>query len=349
MQHEACRIIYASEASSRGGLASRASWLRDLLMSSDEINRSAQLSPIRGIVENCLGQLKINGKDNIFDDCPLEQQLVEFVNARTLLGLTVLDYELQAEACNVLSRMEESSILPSEEVTNLMLRLIHKDQTWLYSFRRRAGLPDSSDSIASKGKDLVNSTIYKYSKMEYELAEFTRTQRAMGVEPSDDELRRHARCVVHKCQDNWGQTAADNLTWLNAFKQRHMQQQNSQTPPSSSNSPPTPLGSLISGANAAETILGPLDPSLVTSSDLATPPFIRSGTNSPVNVAVPQSSGTVAPRRTHLFLNGSGNYRQVVRELTRYVASCTSPNNPAQHTPTDEEIRHQARWIMYDE
>lgn len=349
MQHEACRIIYASEASSRGGLASRASWLRDLLMSSDQVKRRAQLSPIRGNAENCLGQLKINGKDNIFDDCPLEQQLVEFVKARTLLGLTVMDDELQVEACNILSRMEESSILPSEEVANFMLRLIYKDQTWLCKFRRRAGLPDSADSMASKSKNSISSIIYKYSKLEDELAEFMSHQRAMGIEPSDDDLRRHARCVVHKCQDSCGQTAADNLTWLNAFKQRHLQQQNSQISRSCSNSPPTTLGSLVSGASAAGETLSPLDPGLVTSSDFNASTFIGSSTNSLLDVAVPQSSGAAAPRRTHLFLNGSGNYRQVVRELARYVASCMSPNNPAQHTPTDEEIRHQARWIMYDE
>ncbi|ROW09668.1 hypothetical protein VMCG_02273 [Cytospora schulzeri] len=335
IQHEACRIIYASEASSRSGLASRPSWLRDLLMSSDTIKRRARLSPIRGVQENCLGQLKINGKDNIFDDCPLEQQLIDFVKARALLGLTVLDYEIQVEACNIISRMEESSILPSEEVANLVLHLIYKDQTWLSSFRRRAGLPDSPGSMGLEGKNSDNSTVHNYSNLELELVDFTRNQRAMGIEPTDDELRRHARCVVHKCQDKWGQTAADNLTWLNAFKQRHYQQQNEQSSLPTSNSPPTTLR--------------PLNPGLTISSDLTISPFTGPGTHSLVHIGVPHSSGSAATRRPPLFLNGSGNYRQLVRELARYVASCLSPNNPAQHTPTDEEIRHQARWIQYDD
>ncbi|KUI55189.1 hypothetical protein VP1G_02504 [Cytospora mali] len=346
IQHEACRIIYASEASSRGSLAARASWLRDLLMSYDEIKRRAQLSPIRGVAENCLGKLKINGKDNIFEDCPMEKQLVEFVKARTLLGLTVMDFELQVEACNILGRMEESSIMPSEEVANFILSLIYKDQAWLSSFRKRAGLPVSADSMVSRGKTSLISTIHEYSKLEYELAEFVKNQQAMGIEPSDDELRKHARCVVYKCQDNRQQTAADNVTWLNAFKQRHLQQRNDQTPPSNNNSPPTTLGTLFSGVN---TTLSSLNPDLAISNDHTATPFTGLGTNSPENVAVPQSSGTATPRRNPLFLNGSGNYRQIVRELARYVASCMSPNNPTQHTPTDEEIRHQARWILYDD
>lgn len=326
MQHEACRIIYALEASSRSGLGSRASWLRDLLMSSDKIQRRAQLGPIRGIAENCQGQLKINGKYNIFDDCPLENQLIEFVKARTLLGLTVTDDELQAEACNILNRMEESSILRSEEVANFMLRLVQKDQSWLCSFRRRADLPDSADSMESKGENSVDM-------------------------PSDDELRRQARCVVHKYQDSWGQTAADNLAWLNAFKQRQSQQHNNQASPPNSDSPPTTHELSTSGANAAETLFSPFNPGLAISSGLTTTSsIIRTDTNSPVNIEVPQTYATGASgRNLHLLLNGAGNYPQVVKQLVRYVASCMSSNNPAQHTPTDEEIRHQARWIMYDE
>ncbi|KAJ0289552.1 hypothetical protein CBS470a_004364, partial [Colletotrichum nupharicola] len=35
--------------------------------------------------------------------------------------------------------------------------------------------------------------------------------------------------------------------------------------------------------------------------------------------------------------------------LSRFVASTMSPNNPNSHIPTDEEIRHQARWVLYDD
>ncbi|KAK7748862.1 hypothetical protein SLS53_000886 [Cytospora paraplurivora] len=211
LQYEACRIIYASEVSSRGVLASRASWLRDLLMSSDEIRRRAQLSPIRGAKENCLGQLKINGKDNIFEDCPLEKHL------------------------------------------------------------------------------------------------------GIIFEPSD-----------------------------------HVLQHSDRMPPPKSNSPPTALEPLILGLDAVRKTPSPLYPALRNNGDITASPLNGSGTNT-VNPAVAQSSAEATLKRHHLFLNGSGNYRHIVRELARYVASCMSPNNPARHTPTDEEIRHQARWILYDD
>ena len=41
--------------------------------------------------------------------------------------------------------------------------------------------------------------------------------------------------------------------------------------------------------------------------------------------------------------------RYFVGDLARWVASTISPNNPNTHIPTDEEIQHQARWIIHNE
>jgi len=49
------------------------------------------------------------------------------------------------------------------------------------------------------------------------------------------------------------------------------------------------------------------------------------------------------------FMPGDTNFhRYFVGDLARWVASTVSPNNPNTHVPSDEEIQHQARWIMYD-
>ncbi|KAI3401314.1 hypothetical protein diail_11397 [Diaporthe ilicicola] len=336
MQHEACRIIYASEPLKHGVQAPEASWLRDLLLSSDELRLRAQLSRLRGPAENCLGRLQINGQQNIFENCPVETQLNDFVKARTLLGLTATEFELQVEACNIVGRMEESSIMPSEDVANFILRLIYKDSAWMSSFRQRAGLPMPKESLNLKGQSAVNSTIYNYSQLEIELAEFTRNQRAMGSSPTDDELRNHARCVVHKCSKTQNETAADNTAWLEAFKQRHVQAEPGQVSPSDSNSP-------------TQTLIPGLSTSSASAAVPSFSPFTGSGTNSPANTNCPESSSLCGMKRSQFFLNGSASYRQIVRELARYVASAMSPNNPNRHIPTDEEIRHQARWVLYDD
>lgn len=339
MQHEACRILYASEPLSHSSQASEVSWLRDLLLSSNEIKHRAQLSRLRGPAENLLGRLQINGQENIFEHCPMETQLNDFVKARTLLGLTTSDYELQVEACNIVGRMEEKSIMPSEDVANFILRLIYKDASWMSGFRQRAGIPAPDGTLDLNDQSAANSTIYNYSQLEVELAEFTRNQRALGTSPTDDELRNHARCVVHKCSKSQNETAADNKAWLDAFKQRHLRIETNQASPSNSNSPAHTLEPLVSGPNTTR--------ASVASSSFS--PFTGSGTNSPANAHYPESPATYGTSRGQLFLNGSNNYRQLVRELTRFVASAMSPNNPNRHIPTDEEIRHQARWVLYDE
>ncbi|KAH6894733.1 hypothetical protein B0T10DRAFT_527436 [Thelonectria olida] len=42
-------------------------------------------------------------------------------------------------------------------------------------------------------------------------------------------------------------------------------------------------------------------------------------------------------------------HRWMAVELARWVVATMSPNNPKQHIPTDEELQHQARWILYDD
>ena len=339
IQHEACRIIYASEPHLHNGEASNSSWLRDVLLYSNDVKLRAQLSCLRGPAESCLGRLQVNGQENIFENCPMETQLNDFVKARTLLGLSTTDYELQVEACNIVGRMEEKSVMPSEDVANFLLRLIYKDSSWMSGFRQRAGLPLPDGTLDLKDQSAVNSTIYKYSQLEVELAEYTRSQRALGSSPTDDELRSHARCVVHKCSKSQNETAADNAAWLDAFKQRHLQTGTSQASPSNSNSPAQTIEPLILGLNTTR----------ASAAESGFSPFTGPGKNSPANAHLPEPSSMSNMKRSQLFLCASNNFRQLSRDLTRYVASAMSPNNPNRHIPTDDEIRHQARWVLYDE
>ena len=52
---------------------------------------------------------------------------------------------------------------------------------------------------------------------------------------------------------------------------------------------------------------------------------------------------------TPFFLNDNNSYRRLKRELSRFVITTMSPNNPNSHIPSDEELKYQARWILYDE
>ncbi|CAN8103056.1 unnamed protein product [Discula destructiva] len=311
---EACRIIYASEVLSQNEHPPP-SWLRALFMSSssEDISRRARMGPIRSQAESCLRHLRVNGKDNIFEDCPLEQQLDDFVKARTILGLTATNEELRVEACKIIARMEESSIIPSEHIANLFLRLICKDTSWLSGFRQRVGLDPTDDSAAPlPGKGPIDSSIHGYSQLDPELADFAKNYKATtGTYPSDEELRKHASCVVHQCQDDWKHTAANNAIWLNAFKERHFEKESQID---STDLMQNQEDAIVPGVSSASTIV--VQPSFA--------------------------------KHSHFFLNASC-YRRLAWDLERFVAAAMSPNNPNRHVPTDEELKHQARCILYDD
>lgn len=325
---ETCRIIYAAEVSSKHESTEQASWFRDLLLSSEDKALQARMGPIRCQAENCLIQLKVNGKDNIFDDCPLEKQLLEFVKARTLLGLTANNEELQIEACNIVGRMEECSPLPSEHIANFILRLIHKDIAWLPSFRQRAGLLPTDEAPGPAEKVPFSASIQNYTQLESELADFSNHHRAtVGAYPSDEELRKHARCVVYKCQNDWQQTAANNADWLQSFKQRHF----------------------VHGTQDIQPLMSQRNLLFANHESDNAGAAVKGDTFAPLDHGDLMSGPQSSLSRQNIFYLNSSCYRRLAWELDRFVTAAMSPNNPNQHVPTDEELKHQARWILYDE
>ncbi|KAM0349013.1 hypothetical protein ACHAPU_003948 [Fusarium lateritium] len=329
MMVEGCRIIYASELLSLQGIATRPSWLRDIIMSSDALQQKARFGPLRGAAENRLASLKINGKDNLFEECPMEVQLHEFVKAKRLLGLTAMDDELQEESCRIVGRVEEVSTHPSEAIANWLIRLATSSTNWLAPFRRRAHLPRSEDVVdhicRSTDPTSIDSTIHSYSRLERELKDYLMLQRSMGMEPTDEDLQRQARIIIYEFDDGWNQTAADNGAWLEGFKNRH---------PVASSSPAFSLQASINSTLGGTTTT---DATTLFSDR----PLLLGGDD-----AFDISSGNcLGP----YFLNDANCYRRLAKELKRWVAGTMSANNPNRHVPSDSEIQHQARWILYDD
>ncbi|KAL6861066.1 C2H2 type zinc finger-containing protein [Trichoderma novae-zelandiae] len=329
MMLEGCRIIYASELLSLQGIATQVSWLRDLIMSQEPLVKTARFGPLRGAAENRLQSLKINGKDNLFEECPMERQLHEYVKAKQLLGLTTMDDELQEEARKIVGRVEEVCTHPSEAVANWLLRLITSSTEWLAAFRRRAHLPRSEDvqhkSIRSTDPNSIDSTIHNYSRLESELVAFLRQQRSRGREPTDEELQRQARVTIYEFDDGWNQTVADNHEWLAAFRQR--------------NAPGQTISPGLKGA--AATMGKSPETAFTTLSPSAANPF------SEFQARLDENGNH--HRSFQYFLNDANCYRRLERELKRWVTSTMSKNNPNRHVPTDEELQYQARWILYDD
>lgn len=331
LQLEACRIVFASEVLALQGIASTVSWLRDILMSSDELANQAKFGPLRSQAENRLASLKINGKDNLFEACPLERELQEFAHSKQLLGLTPMDDELQEEACCIVGKQEETSTHPSEAVANWLIRRIKASTGWLAPFRQRAHLPRSEDitNLKQRSTDMSNidSTVHNYSRLELDLGEYLDVQRARGVEPADEDLQRQARIIIYEIEDGWNQTAADNKMWLEAFRRRHSQrarERDALGEQAGTSRPSPPLQLRAPGLGAAQE-------------------SYRHGAEAAVGPDTPHT------KFGRLLFNDANCYRRLARELKRWTASVMSPNNPNQHVPSDEELQHQARWLLYDE
>jgi hypothetical protein len=308
-------------------------------MSNDAIAQKARFGPLRGAAESRLATLKINGKDNLFEECPMERQLHSFVTAKRLLGLTAMDDELQEEACKIVGRVEEVCTHPSETIANWLLRLVTSSTAWLVPFRRRANLPRSEDvqheTVRSKDPNSIDSTIHSHSRLESELADYLRQQRSIGREPTDEDLQRQARIIIYEFDDGWNQTAADSVQWLESFRDRH------------------PEGG--SPANAPTTTTESVPGATTTASTGATS-FYKSPTSpqqSPNKFAHNEFRNLLSvngnAKAIPFFLNDANCYRRLAKELSRWVKSTMSPNNPNRHEPTDDELQYQARWILYDE
>ncbi|KAL5601158.1 uncharacterized protein BROUX77_005407 [Berkeleyomyces rouxiae] len=348
---EACRIIFASEVLSLQGISSMASWLRDVLMDDEGTYRQAKFGPLRTQAENRLAILKINGKDNLFEACPLEHALQDYVVSRQLIGLTPVDSELQEEACRIVGQVEEVATHPSEAIANFLIRLIKSSTKWLARFRQRAHLPRSEEMgdewYRSTDPATIDSTIHSYSRLERELGDYLEHQRREGLEPTNLDLQRRARIIIYEFDDGWNQTAADSLEWLTAFRERHP------ASPHSRNANELSVMSSSSSAlgNSSRSFQSPTSSSSTarnTNDSHGTAHNDRPSIRNPEPGPVDHNSRQLRVR-IGTFLNDSNCFRRLERELSRFVTMCISSNNPNKHVPTDEELQHQARWIIYDD
>ncbi|KAJ6785187.1 hypothetical protein PWT90_01598 [Aphanocladium album] len=138
IQLEACRIIRSADVLSTDSTSTAHSWLRDLIMSCKEITRDAMFQSVRGQEENRMSTLRINGKDNIFQDCAFESELRQFTLSLPLGGTEVANWELQVEADRILRRAQQKSISHKDNVLNWLLRLTYNRTDWLVEFKKRA-------------------------------------------------------------------------------------------------------------------------------------------------------------------------------------------------------------------
>ena len=149
----------------------------------------------------------------------------------------------------------------------------------------------------------------------------------------------------------WNQTAADDPALLHVFKRQNG------LAPSADDGPDLPAVLEVSepGRDRPSTNSSPrslhwdlentgigMMPSPVSGSDRQFPPSNTTATSTstpsdaPLHTLVQNqpSTNTNPTQPLRYFLNDANCYARLVRELNRFVTSCTSPNNPNQHVRT---------------
>ena len=332
MHLEACRIILASETVPANEVQPM-SWLRDVITSCEVILQNARLKAVRSPAEGRLHVLKINGKDNLFDDCEFETQLCTYVELQKLLDHEITSKELQQEACRIVGQVEDKSSTPSDFIASWLIKLMNSSTNWLTAFRQRLRLPPSTSMEDENTNPHPNETIHDYSSLEQKLSEYLLLQRTMGHEPTDPELRRQARIIIYLSDEGWGQTAADDEYWITGFKQRHQ---------------PSEFAAGISSSTQIQQSnhLVPQLPVDLTNIDTSARFIPHSSRTEQYLVAAAKS---LVQKPGSLLLNDANYYQWIKEELKRWVTATMSPHNPACHIPSDKEIQHYARWVSYNE
>jgi len=368
---EARTIIRRADQFHIGANLPQVSWFRDLIMlhgfPEDDAGCCDKFDPL-SLPERLdrITQLAPHDTTNLHSiSCPKERALVAFTKSKQMLGLTATDRELQVECTKILDDVEATSNIRAKGAIGWFKWLVSSETCWLRDFRRRANLPRSSEMamehIRSKDDKSIDYSILNFARLENELKDWCRFQLALGNKPSDSDIQRQARLIVYKNDDPWNQTAADDPATLHLFKR-----QNGLAPKDENGASNMDLPTL---SEATEPSMNAPSPKTIhwDLGQIAIGFSSRnnSGQNSGRNSAMEISPTVDQPLMTLIqnqpstntnpvqplkyFLNDANCYGRLVRELTRFVTSCMSPNNPMQHVPTDAELQNQARWVIYDD
>ncbi|CZS73891.1 unnamed protein product [Fusarium graminearum] len=300
---EACRIVFGSEImfpetdpDSHGG----SSWLRDLLLSSDEIVQQARFAPIRSRAESRLSALRIKGKNALFEECLLESRLQAFVRTQREKGIyAISDEDLQREAGRVILQMESELQTKPEYVANWLIGFLNHSTHWIGVFRQRVGLVSVNNSHNV-------------------------------IEPSN----------ISQWQDS-AQWQLGGSTWPNGndwLLVGHGDAAGTDTPWGTE---------LENSTNHTSTDTSLQDFKWLWSDDQS-PPAIPQSNPSPEAESQPTLRPTWLGPGIYV-LNDPNHIPWLAREMKRWVKAAMSPNNPISHIPSDEELRHQARCLLYND
>ncbi|KAG7127587.1 Homeobox protein HD-12 like [Verticillium longisporum] len=233
---QACRVTFASEALT-GSLGCQGleatSWLRDLITFDDEVAKQARFGPLLSQAESRLAILRINGKSTLFESCPLEEQLMDFVQRIIATAEEQMETKTPDFVTNWFAKMVTTStdwIGTQNNDESLQIPIIGAKASD-FPMASNAGHSDAQDmncptsdmqhSLLDFGFYVLNDANY-HRWFDVELKRWATATKSpenpAGHIPSDEEIQHQARLLLYEDGDPWNITAADNPEWLDRFK-----------------------------------------------------------------------------------------------------------------------------------
>ncbi|KAI7770161.1 hypothetical protein LZL87_002532 [Fusarium oxysporum] len=268
------------------------------------------------------------------------------------------DPELHFEACSVIlgaeiSSPNQASLSPSWLWDIFMSAAEIANQAKLRPTKQLAEGRLSQLKINGKGN------IFENCELEAALQQYMTAHTSMGHFPTDSELQQEACNVLNRTETSSSHPSRrfldflmrlvwSSTVWLEPFRHR------AETLVALANESVNDSYFLWGQTDTAV----PLDASMEL--DMLQP-WVENRSLSPEGVpeipaismhSTPESRALIRDKvrtATPFFINDNNSYRRLKRELSRFVMTTMSPNNPNRHIPSDDELKYQARWILYDE
>ena len=309
-------IVHTADSIVEASQNPAASWLRDIFKPRASKDNGTSRQP-HGQPDACAKASK-----GFFGECDLELQLRRYARMHICLGQDVADDKLQAEACRILRHVEGSSLYSSRYLLGFLTRLIWSSNAWLAPLRARA----TQDLVSIAGTGIA-----------LDGARSTRTS-VVGTRPQSQ-----GEAINQTLLGSTNPTAVDfhsprpQSPWTSALHDDMLcatTDSGIYPPATATNSGPSLFAATNPGAsNNSEDIGGNIRFRMPSDH------FISSGYSVP---------GDAPCQRTVTSWSGNA-YQRLARGLSLYVMKAMSPLNPQFHVPTDDELRYQGRWLLYDE
>lgn len=315
------------------------SWFRDLIMLHkpshhaihEEVYRASGITTWTSQIEKMKTSKSTHTDMSTVGD-EKEKLLLRYVKSRQAVGQMATDSELQFQACKILDDIEPKSNFKCKEAVQWFKFLINSSSDWLSAFKRRAGLLSNAEilyrHIQPVAHDIVTNGEHHLSELQQDSIGDTSAPQIPGTAILGDEMQFDSNIII---PSDGGQTILGKLSDLGASEERNdLLASYDDTLIAAHES-----GDLITahqakgakpGATPSPQALhwGVQDEVIGCTSPMDTNDYLPALTETP-------HSANSHNQALRYFLSDANCYGRLEKELTRFVTSSLSPNNPLQH------------------